>query len=600
MADILTFKPRDDTYSADQFCDREDETLQFHKTPKGTIEFHRRKSLGHKNTDTSFSNDWDNQELADLFRVKNILETAGLAIEIDRGVSDEGDPWFIFCHETGEVFIHFCRIDGFYILDNPNLYHPLKGRDFNGLVTDFTQNAFTQDISETHSEDHAHVIRFDRAGKLRLHPSTVLAALVWTLFLASEDIVLPAQRHKNADTDEDSSLSSSNDMLIAFSDTGEHVPPEPSHLLLPFASQEEDATDLVQDNRAASEHPNSPALKDVIAQSGLATAPNTYGIALSSIAFALGLMSAHDLVEIDHTLLEDTQSALATIKEALEKVSTSSSLILTDAIGIENAGLGIDGLLNHDVMAGQESASVTMPLLMGQAPEAESFSALKTDNIKNGAFSSKIILKIPEEPSERSDPSTPLLQDLPDPHPNEAAKANVTDAAAISAEEFEVLLHSWNMHLQSYTLQKDIVYASFDLVDLTNIDLTSQGSVDPSSETGAIFSDGSSKDAFTPQPLYVSDLSIKTLIETALLQADDDTQKQVFDKDAAAFIHFMLDRFDNLEVIRTDNDFVFLDLETALNDVPADLHLMSWSLDNGGVVTTIGLLNDFESFHLTA
>jgi hypothetical protein len=30
------------------------------------------------------------------------------------------------------------------------------------------------------------------------------------------------------------------------------------------------------------------------------------------------------------------------------------------------------------------------------------------------------------------------------------------------------------------------------------------------------------------------------------------------------------------------------------------LHLMSWSLDDGGVVTTIGLRSDFESFELTA
>ena len=40
-----------------------------------------------------------------------------LKIETDRGLSDEGDPWFIFClAETGDIIIHFSRFDGCYAI----------------------------------------------------------------------------------------------------------------------------------------------------------------------------------------------------------------------------------------------------------------------------------------------------------------------------------------------------------------------------------------------------------------------------------------------------------------------------------------------------
>ncbi|MEX6509208.1 hypothetical protein [Jiella sp. M17.18] len=55
---------------------------------------------------------WQNQDLAELYRVRDRLAAAGLAVDVDSGVSDEGDPWFIYQQAgTDNVVVHIARID---------------------------------------------------------------------------------------------------------------------------------------------------------------------------------------------------------------------------------------------------------------------------------------------------------------------------------------------------------------------------------------------------------------------------------------------------------------------------------------------------------
>ncbi len=57
--------------------------------------------------------DWSTPEIAEFYRVEAALLQAGLRVTSDRGLTDEGDPWFIFCRaEDDEVIIHLARIDG--------------------------------------------------------------------------------------------------------------------------------------------------------------------------------------------------------------------------------------------------------------------------------------------------------------------------------------------------------------------------------------------------------------------------------------------------------------------------------------------------------
>src|SRR5262249_56097098 len=66
---------------------------------------------------------WSKRELAHFQRAANILLNAGMAIETDAGVSDEGDPWFVFCDAgSGDVFAHFPQLARTFLLSHPLLY----------------------------------------------------------------------------------------------------------------------------------------------------------------------------------------------------------------------------------------------------------------------------------------------------------------------------------------------------------------------------------------------------------------------------------------------------------------------------------------------
>src|SRR5689334_5886336 len=56
---------------------------------------------------------WSNCELAQFHRMIAILCDVGSTFETDCGVTDEGEPWLVFCEaDSGEMFAHFARIGG--------------------------------------------------------------------------------------------------------------------------------------------------------------------------------------------------------------------------------------------------------------------------------------------------------------------------------------------------------------------------------------------------------------------------------------------------------------------------------------------------------
>jgi hypothetical protein len=84
--------------------------------------------------------DWSKHEQALLHRAVGLLREAGHSIETDAGVTDEGDPWFVFCDaESGDVIAHFARIGGTYLVCAPALNGALQGRNFAVLIERFLQ-----------------------------------------------------------------------------------------------------------------------------------------------------------------------------------------------------------------------------------------------------------------------------------------------------------------------------------------------------------------------------------------------------------------------------------------------------------------------------
>jgi len=81
---------------------------------------------------------WSDHELADLRRAAKILWQHGLCLDTDGGVTDEGEPWYVFCDaDSGEIVVHFARVDGQYIACAPFRDGALKGRVLHDVVDRF-------------------------------------------------------------------------------------------------------------------------------------------------------------------------------------------------------------------------------------------------------------------------------------------------------------------------------------------------------------------------------------------------------------------------------------------------------------------------------
>ncbi|MGZ5529987.1 MAG: hypothetical protein ACXWJB_15025 [Limisphaerales bacterium] len=96
----------------------------------------------------------------------------------DRGVTDEGDPWFVFCREDNdEVIVHFARINGEYVVASNLTEGVVRGRNFNNLVRELL-------------DSHPYVLPRPnpRRQTVYLHPATLLAALIVTGYLKSAEL----------------------------------------------------------------------------------------------------------------------------------------------------------------------------------------------------------------------------------------------------------------------------------------------------------------------------------------------------------------------------------------------------------------------------
>jgi hypothetical protein len=81
---------------------------------------------------------WSDHELADLRRAAKILWQFGLSLDTDCGITDEGEPWYVFFDaSSGEIVVHFARVDGQYIACAPFRDGGLEGHVFHDLVDRF-------------------------------------------------------------------------------------------------------------------------------------------------------------------------------------------------------------------------------------------------------------------------------------------------------------------------------------------------------------------------------------------------------------------------------------------------------------------------------
>ena len=122
--------------------------------------------------------DWRQRELEEFYRVEDALTKTGVGISTDRGLTDEGEPWFVFFRQDNEeVIVHFARIGGEYVVASNFTEAVFRGRNFQTLVRELL-------------DSHPYVLPKQHSSRstVFLHPATLLAALVVTGYVNSSEL----------------------------------------------------------------------------------------------------------------------------------------------------------------------------------------------------------------------------------------------------------------------------------------------------------------------------------------------------------------------------------------------------------------------------
>jgi len=82
--------------------------------------------------------DWSTQELALFYRAARSLSSEERCVETDHGLTDEGEPWLVFCDaESGDVLGHFARMNEEYFASIPFTRYALRGWELPDLLSRF-------------------------------------------------------------------------------------------------------------------------------------------------------------------------------------------------------------------------------------------------------------------------------------------------------------------------------------------------------------------------------------------------------------------------------------------------------------------------------
>lgn len=125
--------------------------------------------------------DWTEQDKAEFYRVIDVLGRAGIQLELETGLTDEDEPWAVFCTaDAGEPVVHIARLGAHYILAATTLSEPLRGPDLRSLV-----RVALQDVP-------AAIMPGSSQGVLALHPAALLLVLVATCWFQAAHAAEPS------------------------------------------------------------------------------------------------------------------------------------------------------------------------------------------------------------------------------------------------------------------------------------------------------------------------------------------------------------------------------------------------------------------------
>lgn len=549
--------------------------------------------------------DWSNQELADLYRVKHILDKAGAGVEVDRGRSDEGDPWFVFCQEDGEVFVHLARLDGRYILDSPNIDEPLQGADFDQLIAAFLQRA-----NLLRAKARSNVVSLRPGDGVLLHPAVMLTALIWSLYIASDELVGVAHAEDGA-SDHGGSGGSHKATGFSLADAvsaAQRIEAEMPEILLPAKAQTQ--------QKAVSEQVAAAPVSVAYAASapGAGGGPHAVAASLTAIAGAYGLdklgLGPRPESEVGG-FQSGRQVAFASESHQhqdeipAERTADHSVADATFKAGHE-AHVGL-----ADLAAAADtikiSAKVTIaPASLVVASEDLTGQIAKRQDVSKGEAPADDKLRSHGDYDASLSPKETAASDRAVSHVAEshaaAGSVSQSGSSATAATGFSTsdsILATLTGSTTSSTLDGQTVLASVNVADIANLKLSGSYS-GAFVHVGDLLKSGETEELRNGK-VVAPDISTGDLgggpLHPSTVAAFAMTNLPKFDSQARDFISFLLGGNHHVDFIATANEVLLIDL-TAFDDAHDVSYARSWVFADNSIVSTVGHLEDFQAFGL--
>ena len=153
------------------------------------------------------SGDWTQQELSEFYRVHNMLNQNGIHVDMDRGVTDRDEPWFVFVDfRSDEVFLHIARLGGQYILVSESIGLKTRGMSLRGTIADF----------ETRICDYFNLNRRETSdSNIVTHPASKLLFVLAALMLVVRSKTALADESRDGFQHSDDQADTSHDALLS-------------------------------------------------------------------------------------------------------------------------------------------------------------------------------------------------------------------------------------------------------------------------------------------------------------------------------------------------------------------------------------------------
>jgi hypothetical protein len=502
--------------------------------------------------------DWSNQELASLYRAQRLLSLTGISFDVDRGLTDEGDPWFVFLDEADQVIAHFCRIDGMYYLDSAAQSDCIVATSLEALVGSFARRNEMLTASGTQSSAPSQVIDFNSVvrAKVLMHPGVSLAALIWSVYVLSDGLVLPLWKQDPDVVDHANAPDTTSVLPVEL---------ERSDFLAKLTSDP-----YLSDNKQGAVHVSNLLHSADSREANSSAATSNFGLNQSYVMNVIGF--GLTAVSMSYGIYKWAlpASILPPVQEILTTTAVAEAAA-SDEMSVDLAGFFTSFADALDLLA-------QSPTQTGDEGETVSALARLIDHAKTSFEGIEFVSSLSDE--------APLFDTLKHTESAEPLAAKSTKVL-VDVEMGEVSEGSAN-NLGYGALSKQDFFqklTEFNIIDAANFN--------------ELVSSLSAQTLPNVSNVPIAEQNDDTL---AFLMEDivEPTAHALFDQAARDFVVFLLMKDEDPQRSAYNGEIVLIDMTAFDGSDGSDggFYTRSWSFEDGSVLSTVGLKSDFEAFGL--